>query len=228
MVRERGRRRRCVVLTDSNGRGVMPDTIGDFLGGEEREKWEIQVVQAFTLREALERLRRRDIGVEGARVVVDCITNDVRGTRLQERVEPGEVVERLRRVIGEMGGADEVVVCEVKPMQHINVVPFNARIHGLLLDMGRVRGCRMQVRHEHLGRDGYHIAPQYGRVLSVQYGCAIAGWQVPCPYWDGVDYGRILAEWAEREWPPLGGRGESGRQRGQGWRAPSRPYGGEW
>ena len=32
MGRERGRRRRCVVLTDSNGRGVMPDTIGDFLG----------------------------------------------------------------------------------------------------------------------------------------------------------------------------------------------------
>ena len=118
MVRERGRRRRCVVLMDSNGRGVTPDTIGDFLGGEEREKWEIQVVQAFTLREAWERLRRGDIGVEGARVVVDCVTNYVRGTRRQGRVEPGEVAERLRRVIGEMGGAEEVVVCEVKPMQH--------------------------------------------------------------------------------------------------------------
>ena len=54
---------------------------------------------------------------------MDCIMNDVRGTRLQERMEPGEVAERLRRVIGEMGGAEEVV-------QHINVVPFNARIHG--------------------------------------------------------------------------------------------------
>ena len=159
---------------------------------------------------------------------MDCIMNDVRGTRLQERMEPGEVAERLRRVIGEMGGADEVVVCEVKPMQHINVVPFNARIHGLLLDTGRVKGCRTQVWHEHLGRDGYHIAPHHGRVMSVQYGCAIAGWRVPCPYWNGLDYGRILAEWAEREWPPLGGRGAGGGQRGQGLRAPSRPYGGEW
>ena len=89
---------------------------------------------------------------------MDCIMNDVRGTRLQERMEPGEVAERLRRVIGEMEGAEEVVVCEVKPMQHINVVPFNARIHGLL-DKGRAKGCRTQVRHEHLGWDGYHIVP---------------------------------------------------------------------
>ena len=106
---------------------------------------------------------------------MDCIMNDVRGTRLQERMEPGEVAERLRRVIGEMGGAEEVVVCEVKPMQHINVVPFNARIHGLLLDTGRVRGCRTQVRHEHLGRNRYHIAPHYGRVLSMQYWCRTYG-----------------------------------------------------
>ena len=150
-----------MVLTDSNGRGVTPDIIGDFLGGEEREKWEIQVVQAFTLREAWVRLRRGDIGVEGARVVVDCVTNDVQG-----RVEPGEVAERLRRVIGEMRGAEKVVVCEVKPMRHINVVPFNARIHGLL-DTEGVKGCRMQ-----------HLGPGVGWVphrppLRAGYGFAV-------------------------------------------------------
>ena len=66
------------------------------------------------------------------------------------------MTERLRRVIGEMRGAEEIVVYEVKPMQHIDVVPFNARIHGLL-DTEGAEGCRTQVRHEHLGRDGYHI-----------------------------------------------------------------------
>ena len=54
----------------------MPDTIGDLLGGEERERWEIQV-QVFTLREAWDRLRREDIRLDGIRVVVDCITNEV-------------------------------------------------------------------------------------------------------------------------------------------------------
>ena len=40
---ERGKRR-CVVLTDSNGRGVTSDTIKIHISVEE-ERWEIQVVQ---------------------------------------------------------------------------------------------------------------------------------------------------------------------------------------
>ena len=66
-------RRRCVVLTDSNGRGVTFNTIITHVRGKE---WEVQV---YTLEEARDRLRRGDIRVDGARVVVDCVTNDVRG-----------------------------------------------------------------------------------------------------------------------------------------------------
>ena len=51
------------------------------------------------------RLRREDIRVDGAKVVVFCIMNKVWGTRMHGRVEPGEVLERLRRVIGYMGGS---------------------------------------------------------------------------------------------------------------------------
>ena len=40
-------------------------------------------------------------------------------------------MERLRSVIGEVGEAEGIVVCEVKPMQYIDMVHFNARIHGL-------------------------------------------------------------------------------------------------
>ena len=85
---------------------------------EEEERWEIQVVQVFT-KEAWDSLKRGNIRVDGAKVVVDCMTNDVWGTRAQRQAEPGELVERLRRVIGE---AEGIVVCEVKPMQHIDVV----------------------------------------------------------------------------------------------------------
>ena len=52
------------------------------------------MVQVYTLEEARDRLRRGDIRVDGARVVVDCMTNDVRGTRVQRWVELGEVMER--------------------------------------------------------------------------------------------------------------------------------------
>ena len=77
-------------------------------------------------------------------------------------------------------------MCEVKLIQYIDVVPFNARIHGLCPDKEWVEGCSMQEQHGHLGRDGHHIAPQHGQVLDVQYGCAIVGWLVPCPYWDST------------------------------------------
>ena len=98
-----------------------------------------------------------------------------------------------------MGGAEGIVVCEVKPMQHIDVVSFNARINGLSLYMEGVKGYSMQVQHEHLGREGYHIAPQRWRVLDLQYGCAMVRWPVPCPYWDSTIYYCMLAEWAGRE-----------------------------
>ena len=47
------------------------------------------MLQVFTLKEAWDRLRKEDIRMDRAMVVVDCITNDVQGTKLQRRVEPG-------------------------------------------------------------------------------------------------------------------------------------------
>ena len=220
-------RRRCVVLTDSNGRGVTSDTIMSHVRGEAKE-WEVQVERVYTLEEARDRVRRGDIRVEGARVVVDCVTNDVRGTRRRGQAEPREVAERLREAIREMGRAERIVVCEVKPMQQIDVVPFNARIHALIGSTEGVEGSSTQIRPEYLLGDGYHIAPRCVSVLDRQYACAMVGRAVPCPYFSSAIYNRMMAEWAEREWPPLGGRQANGGQGGQGWRAPSRPYGGKW
>ena len=85
------------MLTDSNGRGVTPDTIKNHGSEEEKERWEIQVVQVLTLREAWDRLRRGDIRVDGARVVVDCVMNDVLGTRKRGQAESREVAKTHRR-----------------------------------------------------------------------------------------------------------------------------------
>ena len=77
-----------MVLMDSNGRGVTPDTVKVHIREEEKEKWEIQVAQVFTLKEAWDGLRKGNMRVDGARVVVDCIMNDVRS-----RGGDGEVEE---------------------------------------------------------------------------------------------------------------------------------------
>ena len=208
-VEERGRRR-CVVMVDSNGKGVTPDTIRNHIHREERREWEVQVEQVFRLEEARDKVRRGEIRVGGAKVVVDCMTNDVRGTRAQRAAEPWELEERVRLVIEEMrrAGAEEVVLCEVKPMQHVDVVPFNARIHALILHTEGVGGCSTQIQHGDLGRDGYHVRPEFGSVLDRTYACAVMHRPVPCPYFDSTIYDWHLAREREREWPPLWGGDE--------------------
>jgi hypothetical protein len=79
-------------MVDCNGRGVTPETIGNHIWREERKEWEVQVEQVFRLEEARDKVRRGEIRVEGAKVVVDCMTNDVRGTRAQR---PAEKLDRL-------------------------------------------------------------------------------------------------------------------------------------
>ena len=201
--------RRCVVMCDSNGKGVTPDTIGNHIRREERWKWEVQVEQVFTLWGVRDKVRRGEIRVEGARVVVDCMTNDVRGTRAQRPVEPWELEERLRVVIGELrrSGAGEVVLCEMKPMRDINVVPYNIRIHALILCNEGVGGCSTQIQHDYLKEDGYHVRPEFGSVLDRTYACAVMDRTVPCPYFDSGIYDWHTRRHWEQEWPPLWGRG---------------------
>ena len=85
-----------------------------------------------------------------------------------------------------------------------------------------------QIQHEYLGRDGFHITPKYGSVLDLQYWCAMVGRDVPCPYFNSMMYDNMLAEWAEREWPPLSGRRANGRQMGQRQVIRLCSYGGQW
>ena len=201
-------------MVDSNGKGVTPNTIRNHMHREERREWEVQVEQVFRLEEARDKVRRGEIRVRGAKVVLDCMTNDVRGTRAQRAAEPWELEERARLVIEEMrrAGAEEVVLCEVKPMQHVDVVPFNARIHALILHTEGVGGCSTQIQHEYLGRNGYHVRTEFGSVLDRTYACAVVHRAVPCPYYDSTMYDWYLAREMEREWPPLWGGRMSSRQ----------------
>ena len=53
------------------------------------------------------------------------------------------------------------------------------------------------------------------------------GRAVPCPYFDSAIYNRMMAGWAEREWPPVGWRGANSGLWGR--EAPLLAnYGGKW
>ena len=85
-------KRRCVVLTDSNGRGASHDSIMSHIPRERRGEMAIEVAVVYTLDEAHRRIDRGEIRVEGATVLVDSLTNNVRGTRSRPAITPQQLV----------------------------------------------------------------------------------------------------------------------------------------
>ena len=144
------------MITDSNGKGATEDSIKNHMTREEREKYEIEVAVAFTLEEALQRVDRGAINVRDSIVIVDNLTNDIRGTRLRPSVTPQQLVrgvDRLRGIL-RMAGAKAVVVCQIKPMQVCNVTPYNELLSSYLGAQRWGFGCRTQVRLCFLKSDG--------------------------------------------------------------------------
>ena len=151
----------------------------------------------------------RKINVEGAIVVLDCMTNEARGMGTRRAISPHELVshvaclsERLR-----VAGASATIICEIKPMEVVDVSPYNALLNEYLLTEGGDRnfGCRTQTRLDHLKRDGYHLLPQYQTILDRTYACALLGIHVPCPTpFEEFTPFHVRRRW-DVEWPSLGG-----------------------
>ena len=163
--------------------------------------------------------------VRGAVVVVDNLTNDIRGTRQRPAAALDELVsrtDRLRRIILEAGAAT-VILCQVKPMQHIDVTPHNASLHSYLRANGSY-GVPTQIRLGSLKDDGYHVRDRYVSVIYKTYACAIMGIHVPCPTpWDEFVPDQIRRQ-RDREYPELPRRGNvwdglssEGQHRVHGW-----------
>jgi hypothetical protein len=87
-------------------------------------------------------------------------------------------------------GAVGVCVCEVKPMNFMDVTPYSKAIHSASLRMRaqghQVQGMQTQTGVSHLKKDGFHILPSFAGVLDRTYACAVIGVPVPCPTpsWD--------------------------------------------
>ena len=182
-VRGRGRRRRKgVILTDSNGREATEHSVKNHMPREVREDYEIAICVAYTLEEAFHRVSRGEIDVRGATVIVDNITNDVRGTRQRPATTPEETtfrVDRLRKKLLAVG-AEAVIIAEIKPMQHVDVRPHNHYLHNYLQAQGE-DGIRTQIRMNYLRHDGFHVGRQFDSLVDKTYACALLGVPVPCP-----------------------------------------------
>ena len=76
--------------------------------------------------------------------------------------------------------ADFVSVCQIKPMRHKDVSPFNCLLDDYLRANG-IPGCETQIKMENLRPAGFHILRQFDSVVDRTYACAILGVPVPCP-----------------------------------------------
>ena len=200
---------RCIVFTDSNGRDVTTHSIRNHMPHSEREKYEIDVHVAFRVEDALYRVTRGEIDVSGCYVVIDNMTNNVRGGRRQADT-PEQLVHRINELRTALlsSSAAAVVVVQVKPMRHIDVRPYNWLLHSYLTKCGQTGyGSKTLIRMEHLQLDGYHINPLFDAFLDRTYAYALLGKEVPCP----TPTDNFMPEFVRHRWnedfPRLVGQG---------------------
>ena len=218
-----GKKIRCIVFTNSNGRDATEDTIKIPMAREERNQFAVEVVVAYTIEEAYRRVESGSVDVRGARVIIDTLTNEARGMRARRALTPDELVHRVHRLrrILMSAGATGVVTCQLKPMEVKDVGPYNDGLHRYLQEESRNGrggyGCRTQIRLGHLRSDGYHIKPTCEGIICRTYACAILGINVPCPTRDSEFTPTIARRRWESEWPSLGVRGGTQSER-HGWK----------
>ena len=199
----RRRRRKGVILTDSNGREATENSVKNHMPREVKDEYDIDICVAYTLDEAFHRVDRGEVDVRGATVVIDNITNDVRGTRQKPAATPEETVSRVARLREGLltAGAEAVVVAEVKPMQQVDVRPHNRLLHYYLRAQGNGYGVQTQIRMDYLRQDGFHIGKQFDSVVDKTYACALVGIPVPNPTPVGNFEPSHVRMRREREWP---------------------------
>ena len=214
--RDRSDRKRCVIITDSNGKGATADSIKNHIPRGERDNYDIAVRVSYTTEDAIRRVDRGDILVRGATVVLDNFTNDIRSTETRKAISPQELLRRVDRLRKGLyaAGATAVVTCQIKPMQITDVTPYNEMLSDYLRTQGMSgHGCRTQIRLSCLKNDGYHVLPQYDSTIDKTYAFALMGISVPCPTpMDEFTPNHLRRRW-EMNWPRVG----RGLQMNYGW-----------
>ena len=203
---------KCVIFTDSNGREATADSVRSHMPRDERGRYDIDIKVAYRVEDATQLVLRREIDVAGRYVVIDDLTNNVRGNVRQPADTPEQLVERvdqLRRALLSASAA-AVVVMEVKPMRYVDVRPYNYLLSSYLMNCQAGYGSKTMIQMEHLKYDGYHVSPMFGSVLDRSYACALLGTHVPCPTLPDGFTPEFVRRRMEESWPRLGNRGWGG------------------
>ena len=205
-------KRRCIVFTDSNGRNATtPESIKYWMSEEEKENHEVTIVIAYRVEEAISLVKKGDLGIAGATVLIDCHNNDARETRKARRLSPDELtsaVDKLRKQLWD-AGAFNIVVCSMKPTERCDISEHDQAICRYLeakrgVDGGY--GCHTQVRLEHLRGDGLHVRPRFYHVLQQTYAYGLLGKYVPDPTPRECLTPYFVRQAFRKEWPLPSGR----------------------
>ena len=207
-------RRQCLIITDSNGQETTADTIRDHIVREQRDELDIFIEHGvWRLEDAFKRIRRGNIDVSGRTVVLDNLTNNVRGSKKDPPDSPDDFiakVDELRHLILARGARD-LRIMQIKPMRHVDVRPYNERLHRYLLDCpDPTYGSGTMIRMSFLKGDGFHIHPMYHSVLDRTYACALLAVEVPCPTPDDDFVPIEVRRNFQRDWPRLARGGNEG------------------
>ena len=212
-------RKRCVIFTDSNGKETKDNSVKNHIPRNQRDSLDVTIIVAHEIDDAVRMLAQGEVNVMGATVIIDNLTNDVRGNRRRPPATPEELIQRLDRLGRWLRMAEDIAVCQIKPMQCTDVSPYNRLLNDYLFSNG-VRGCYTQIRMEQLKTDGFHVLPQFGSLLDKQYACAILGLEVPFPTPAENFVPDHVRRQYEREWPRPEGQGvrSEGPARNHGWK----------
>ena len=144
--------------------------------------------------------------MEGVRVIIDVMTNDIRGTRGQAQTSPLELTDRVGKVVAivKEKGAKGMVVCEAKPMNLRDVTPFSDQLRRSCRER-KIGWCQTQLGVKSLKEDGFHILPSFLKTIDATYACAVMGIAVPHPT---PKHQKWRHQLMEREWPQVGNRPE--------------------
>ena len=191
-----------IVITDANGKGATEASIKAFIPKGERENFDIEIAVAYTMAEAVQKLESRLIDVRGAVVILDNLTNDVRGYRGTRPANPDELTGRVNEFHrrSRAKGVKAIVTCQIKPMRFLDVTPFNDHLDEFLRVCGNF-GCLTQIRMDSLKPNGYRVLPACCSIIDHTYACAIRGISVPNPTPRGDFQPEHLWPKWEAEWP---------------------------
>ena len=180
---------------------------------EDRGKFDIDVEVVYRLEDAYYRISNGELDVSGCYVIIDNITNNIRGGRRSIGETPEQVVNKvamLRELLLAKAAA-AVIVCEVKPMTVTDVRPHNGLLHEYLTSCGGDGyGCRTQMKMEFLSSDGFHIDARYDSVRDRTYACALVGLHVPEPATEECFVPSYFRRRWEETWPRLVGNTRAG------------------